>query len=450
MNPELRRILWLEASVQRLWLIPAAVLGTAVLLHSSNAAPMFMRSLAMFAFIVLTVIWGARQAANAVLDEARDRTWEIQRMSALSPWSMTWGKLLGATAMPWYAGLVCLALFINYHATESLREGVAWALFAALLAIALQAFALTAALVSMHLDRRLRARLNIVIVLFLLSLLLPELATLVIPGAGPFSALDNAVSWNGRSYDGMGFTLVLLAFFAGWAIIGAYRMMCLELEVRTTPWLWLVFIISLAILQSGFDDGTAAPNLLGRWSSSAAAYACALSYIAGFAFARDPIQYRRVLQAMRERRYRRALEEMPLWISSAAYTLVFAVVALGVGADSTISNERIDNLGPAAMAMALMMLRDLCLLTYLSFRQRTRRAEVTALIYLAILNRMLPAMLTLSGLSLIAGLCKPTVFETPTFAIGIGLVHATIAAVLLLSAYRQVMPAVSPSGDRQS
>ena len=89
MNPELRRMFWLEVSLQRLWLIPAVILGTALLLRQSGAGPAFVHGLAMFGFVVLTVIWGARQAANAVLDEVREHTWEIQRMSALSPWSMT-------------------------------------------------------------------------------------------------------------------------------------------------------------------------------------------------------------------------------------------------------------------------------------------------------------------------------------------------------------------------
>jgi pimeloyl-ACP methyl ester carboxylesterase len=57
-------------------------------------------------FGVLTILWGTRLAANSILDEMADKTWDWQRLSILSPWTMTWGKLFGATAFAWYGGLV--------------------------------------------------------------------------------------------------------------------------------------------------------------------------------------------------------------------------------------------------------------------------------------------------------------------------------------------------------
>ena len=449
MNPELRRTLWLEVSLQRLWLIPAALLGTALLLHISNAAELVMSTLALAAFAAITVFWGARQAASSIVQEARDRTWEIQRMSALSPWTMTWGKLLGATAMPWYAGVICLSLYGNYYEPERASDGVAWILMAILTAITLHAFALLAALVSIHLDRRLRRRLNILVVLFLLTLLLLELADLAIPGMGSFNQIGGSVTWYGRYFDGMAFNVVLLATFAAWAGIGAYRMMCLELEVRTNPWVWFLFICFLAAVDSGFDVANA-PERVGRWLSTAAVYACGLSYLAGFAFARDPVQYRRVVQACRERRYRRAIEESPLWISSAVFTLLLALAATLAGSDPTVSNERIDNLGATALALALMMIRDLSLLTYLSFRRVDGRAEVTTLIYIAMLNRLLPALFSLSGIGLFATLCKPAMFEQVPVAVGIAALHAALALVLLYLAYQKAMYGTNPSDARKS
>ena len=113
MNPELQRNLWLEITPHRLVLLPAVILASGALLHALDPSNTIVRSIALFGFIILTMVWGARQAANSVLEEARDRTWDIQRMAALSPWSMTWGKLAGATVMSWYGGLWCLLLFIG-------------------------------------------------------------------------------------------------------------------------------------------------------------------------------------------------------------------------------------------------------------------------------------------------------------------------------------------------
>lgn len=446
MNPELLRQLWLQVTPQRLVLAPAAVFGIALLLHQSGLGAGFVHGTAMFGFAVLTMFWGAREAGNAVLDEVRERTWEIQRMSALDPWPMTWGKLLGATAMPWYAGLLCLVFYVGYGRASvpagETGQALTWALLAALLALALQGLAMTAALVSVHLDRRVRARINIALLMLLLALVLPELTRLTFPGAGTVGDIQGQVTWHGRQYASLAFNVCLMACLALWAMIGAYRMMCLELEVRTRPLMWFLFAGFLAFLLNGLGNWVTAPNVVRGAASSGAAVACVLSYVAGFAFARDPMQYRRVLRAIAEGRYRRALEEMPLWLSSAALALVLALVAALAGADPLIERQRLDNLGVAALTLVLLMIRDLSLLVFVSFRHRGGRADVTTLIYIVLLNRVAPGFLFAVGLGTAGSVIKPPVYEQPVFALCVALVHALIAAALAVAAYRRAMRAM--------
>lgn len=71
MNPELRRLLWLEATAQRLWLIPLALIGTSFVL--GRAVPALVPGGAMLGFVATTILWGASQARNAVLDEVREQ-----------------------------------------------------------------------------------------------------------------------------------------------------------------------------------------------------------------------------------------------------------------------------------------------------------------------------------------------------------------------------------------
>ena len=104
MNPELRRNLWLEVSMHRLIAMPA-VLGMGFLVVASiNDLPWQQRVswAALTVYFVLTLYWGTRLAADAISDEVRGKTWDLQRMSALGPWYMTWGKLFGATVFAWY------------------------------------------------------------------------------------------------------------------------------------------------------------------------------------------------------------------------------------------------------------------------------------------------------------------------------------------------------------
>lgn len=93
MNPELRRNLWLEFSLHRLIGMPA-VLALLFALFGSFGGAWRERvfTAALWGFVILAHFWGTRQASAAVTDEVRDRTWDWQRLSALSPWQMTWGK----------------------------------------------------------------------------------------------------------------------------------------------------------------------------------------------------------------------------------------------------------------------------------------------------------------------------------------------------------------------
>jgi len=62
-------------------------------------------------YYLLTLVWGTRLAGDALINEIRDHTWDQQRMTSISPWSMAWGKLFGITIYVWYGAVICLAVF---------------------------------------------------------------------------------------------------------------------------------------------------------------------------------------------------------------------------------------------------------------------------------------------------------------------------------------------------
>jgi hypothetical protein len=119
--------------------------------------------------------------------------------------------------------------------------------------------------------------------------------------------------------------------------------------------------------------------------------------------------------------------------------------ALWLGSAPHITNERPDNLGPVALAFAFMMLRDVALLHFFSFRARAARGETTTLIYMAILDFLLPAILIQLGLRGVAHLVMPASFETPYFAAAVFAAHAAIAGTLAVAAYRRSVVAGQPS-----
>lgn len=68
--------------------------GAAALSAGTSYRP---AAVATFLYYVIVVLWGSRNAALGVVGEIRERTWDVQRLSALSAGQMTWGKLFGAT-----------------------------------------------------------------------------------------------------------------------------------------------------------------------------------------------------------------------------------------------------------------------------------------------------------------------------------------------------------------
>ena len=112
-NPEFQRYVWLELSRHRLIAVPAllAVIVVVVFASASNPAN-FLAYGALGAFAAVTGVYGSVRAFGSVTEELRDRTWDFQRMSALSPWSLTLGKVAGAPVFAWYAGAWTLGVFL--------------------------------------------------------------------------------------------------------------------------------------------------------------------------------------------------------------------------------------------------------------------------------------------------------------------------------------------------
>ncbi len=437
MNPELQRNLWLEVTLHRLVLIPAVIFAGAALLHAVDPSNSAVNKMAMVGFLVISMVWGARQAANSVLEEARTRTWDIQRMCALSPWRMTWGKLFGATAMSWYAGLCCLLLFVGSGAANSAADGVLMVVLVIAVAVLAQALALIGALVGLHRGSGLQSRFANLLVVALLMFMLPNVMNIIDP--------HGTLVWYEMPLPRLPFGALSAVLFAAWAVLGATRAMSMELAIGTRPVAWLAFSLFVTLFGAGFANVAATPSLalLRCLCATLCLTAIVQTYIAAFAYPSDPVQLRRSERALADGRWRRAFEELPLWPVSAGLALLVAVLTAALGSAPAFTNQRLDNLGPVSLAAALMMLRDVTLLSYFGMTIRRGVPEATALIYIGILDGLLPALLPRIGLGTLAPLFWPPFFSAPLTAIVILSVHCALALFLALRTYRRLQAGLS-------
>ncbi len=315
MNPELQRNLWLEATPRRLAFIAAGVAGVfiAVWLLDRGRHAYAVTLAGSLVFFATALAWAPRAARAAVTDEVRGGSWDFQRLCALSPWEMTWGKLAGATARPWVGAALGLGLAaLQLASTSSLRHAGFWVLVALGLAVTLQASGLATGLIDV---RRARASGRPLSGrapgLLLLMLGLFSLAGLVwmrarvgrVLGQLALHAGDGApatpVWWYGHAFGPLGFAALSLMALAIWALVWAWRLMRLELQFVNAPWLWASFLALAGLYVIGFDPGDAVTSPGAARLSAAAHLWAGLAYVTAFAEPADRVRARQFGAALR-------------------------------------------------------------------------------------------------------------------------------------------------------
>lgn len=397
-NPEFQRQLWLEWSATRALGMPAvlALIFVAVGLSGASALP----TVAQTGFVLLVGFYGARLASAALMDEVAEATWDAQRLSALTPWQLTWGKLFGGTVFAWYGGAICVGVWLAAEIAQG--RSPAWALLIGLLAggVALQAVALIVALAALRRGAATARRGGAWWIVLLLAF--PWF------GLWPRHEAGGTVAWWGLVFEATPFFAATAVMVAGWAVLGAQRLMAAALQLPLRPTAWLGFQLWLAVFGAGFwDDGSAV------WRVALAVTACALTTSYATLFIEPP---RRDLWQHVVARWQAGgspfapavLERLPLMVVSlllavagAAVATAFAPAGPGGGVGRALQ------LAGLPLTWALLAVRDLALACVVHWAPGVRRAEGRTLVLLVVLNVVLPWLLHAAGLPALAGLLQP-------------------------------------------
>lgn len=327
LNPEFRRNLWIQFGETRVLiagLITGMIVLTALALDialagARNVKPNITIFVALWTAVVILMLWGGRQAAGAVLREIHGRTWDAQRLSTMRPWSMAWGKLFGATALSWTVGLACLIAYVVaalwLPRTDSYVLGavatIGYAVFC-------QATGLLASLA--RLSGRPGDRGGSTTVAQLVALLATGLL-----GAFTVWALQDQGSFFGHRIGEDALRLLTIWFFALWAIVGVYRRMRRELQMRNVPWAWLLFLVMLALYAEGLAYGRE-PALLALVLPTAVTMLVLWSIT--LIEAKDPLALRQSAAALRAGRWREAGTLVPLWLLSYVFFAMIVAISL--------------------------------------------------------------------------------------------------------------------------
>jgi hypothetical protein len=451
-NPELQRNIWLQMSWARLLVAPVLIgILLAGIVSAVKLEPEALAEAARWAFVLLLALWSTRRVADSLAEEVSGGTWEGQRMSGLSAWSMMWGKLFGGAIFPWYCALICLAVMVWYSlqtpASElrlPLWQQVATLLIGGILG---QATSLTVALLLLR-KTQFRRRLAVTMAQ-IAGLLAFGLAVGWDYTATPWAAVAGEIRWYGRGYNPGQFYLASAAVFLLWALLAVWRLMRLELLYDNRPWAWFLFMLFAMAYAAGFVPWDIQSPAIRLWI--AFVVASSLTYLGFFAEAKDPVRYRWGLARLQAMQFYRAIEFMPWWLISYKLAVIAGVatiwsIAMGgqlAWQDSwwfaLVQDATWFALGPLAFniaALLLFMLRDIFFLLWLNFGGTRSRADLTGLVVLAIVYVPLPMMLTAVQLTQFLPAVVPFTVTDPTAMIWPA-VQVAAMAVLLVIRWRQ-------------
>ncbi len=430
-NPEFKRNLWLSFSLHRLIGMPALLALTFVAISLADfdhevAKNMYAVSVTLFIFIVW--VWGVRNANASIVDEMRDKTWDQQRMSSLDPWTMTWGKLFGATAFNWYGGAMCLAVIALSGIAADKPHLLPTLLTLCAVGVLLHASLIALNLHTSQFETRLVQRGGVGWMgIFWVLLLVPSLITLLLSGE---NNLNPHVVWWGMEVDTALFIMDSTLLLAVCATFAAWRVMCNALQVRTLPWAWPLLALILALYIAGYQrqENFMQPLLLsGLFVSVAMTYAALIS---------EPntlLRWRKLRLLQNREDWRGWLEYLPLWPTTLLLSFLFAVLIVLSNGNDYASDASITFMQPPlAFTVALMLLRDACVLLFFSFAPDSKRAIGTALLYLVVLNMLLPLLAGIAYLNSLRYFLLP--FEAghdPWSSVLIMTLHTAIAVALV-------------------
>jgi hypothetical protein len=393
MNPEFRRNVWLELAPLRLVVLVAVLLLTffAAALTEGLAGP---GSVARWAYYFLVVVWGTRNAARSVVGEMRDRTWDGQRLSSLKASTMVWGKLFGSTVFPWIGGAICLAVIIADVVNHSGAAAAALQFFYYIaLGVIAQAASLLASLVAAG---RRQSRTQFEVFLYQVVGIVAGVAVWAIadPSGASIGGIPHTdtVSWWGMVLPTQPFLLLSLAAFAGWMLLGNYRLMRLELKLRNGPAAWLGFLSFMVLYVAGFDAWGANDlihgDMIARRLYLAGVVCAGLTYLTVFLEPKDRVFFRWLGSAFAQFHLGTGFGRFQCWMMSGLAALLFggALVArlasLGWVADEA-----------ALGAMLGFMTRDMGLVVLMNMAARRRGGDLAGLAVLGLLYGLMPPII---------------------------------------------------------
>lgn len=385
-NPELRRNLWLEFTTQRLIVTPLIIGAILYLCYLTGIVSVL--KVAYFIFIFYLFLWGTKLASESIPDEINNRTWDLQRLSVIKPWTLSWGKLLGSPAYAWYGALLALIPYIIISLQTQTPASIALKVFILILGgLFAHSVALLFSMNALQYEKNTKVS---TFFYFLIGLLFGWIATHSTLNAFLFNDAYAPFKWYSFNID-FTFYLYSLCIFLVWSVIGIYRSMRSALQYPTLPWVWFVFTVFCMVYFSGFfiwkiekfdDIMRAIPDALPKYV--AFSVAVFITYLALFSEKINVITYKKIIHNVTKPK------KAPKWIAS--FILVI-IIGIWISFSPSIKFHELNFIPVVFITSAILFLiRDILIIHYFQFADNPKRAVITSVFYITVLYLLAPGL----------------------------------------------------------
>lgn len=445
-NPELIRNLWLEFTPHRLIATPIVLIALFYLMYKISGpfnASGVVANTAFYVFAFFSFIWGTHCAANAVTEEINNHTWDWQRTSAIKPFTMSIGKLLGSTSFTWFGAAIALFAFMWFSSAQAGTENLGSRVLILILgALFTHALALLFSVEALSYERHQKVR---SFKYFLISLIIGGTLTYSTYIANSSLNFVDKMQWHSNTYHTGTFYFSSLIIFFAWSILGVYRNMRLELQHRNIPWVWGAFTLFCMVYYSGFAsfkpdlgfDRLEDAQKVVRNSPLYTAFLVGafLTYISFLSENIGKLRYQKALSALKFKGILDALERLPRWPVS--FGLV-VIVGLWLGTTTGFEIEHVV-FKPFVFAISfiLFMLRDVLICHYFHFGKKIKRGTITTIFYFLILYFLVPMILKVLHFGTLAACFWPNFGSEPVASIFGALVQVCIIGYLVYSRWHE-------------
>lgn len=411
LNPEFRRQLWLQISATRLILAPVVIAIVVGLLASTEPTAKAIHGAAWIALSLAILFWGTSVVGSSMRDEITGRTWNQQRMSRMTAWQLTSGKLFGATSYVWYVALLCALVAIfsgrtSVSASDANNPAIEY-VFLLALGLFAHSTALVAPLAFQSGSGEPRVSVPTIAV-FALVFVAFKAAPLGLTGG---SGESIRTEWFGMTATPQLLAMWTALCLAAWGILGAWRAMRQALQVRQWPWALPAFLAFMGVWASGMSSAVDTSIIIRALIGATLALAVA-AWVLMLWEPQSLFTWQRIRTHWAAGEPSRALASVSAATSVVACAIVGALLAAAMAVTSsgpevagfrpagfsvnTAASSRLDLASHAGafLWLALVLLRDFAFtLMADTFTTSPRRRSAVILLYLLFMYVAVPAAL---------------------------------------------------------